>query len=163
MIAKALPLPLRAGLTAALAVALLAGCGKKDEAPDKGAAPTAAPTASSQATTPPATPTDREVRITEIRPELGALKVGQAVRIAISGTYKLPSDGGTVGIVVQDAKHGMVTSKLIPVSDSSGSFTQEIEFKVPATEQIFLHVPLYLKGDTKSATVASREWAVKEK
>ena len=99
----------------------------------------------------------------EIRPELGTLTVGQPVKTVISGTYKLPSPGGSIGIVVQDGKSGLVFNKLTQVADSSGVFTQEVEFKVPATDRIFLHVPLYLKDEKKSSAVASREWAVKQK
>ena len=163
MIAHALPLSLRAGLMTALAVALLAGCGKKDQPADKGtpAAGTAAGSAPGKASSSPAA--DRDIHIDEIRPEVGNLKAGQAVKIVIGGTYKLPSDGGNIGFVVQDAKNNLVMNKLLPVTNSSGSFTQEIEFKVPQTEKIQLYVPLYAKGDTKSSAVASRDWPVKEK
>jgi hypothetical protein len=164
MMANALPLSLRAGLMAALAIALLAGCGKKDQPSDKGtpAAGKAAGTeAPGKASTSPAA--DREIRIDEIRPEVGNLKAGQTVKIVVGGSYKLPSGGGNVGIVVQDAKNNLIMNKLLPVNNSSGSFTQEIEFKIPQTEKIQLYVPLYAKGDTKSSAVASRDWPVKDK
>lgn len=162
MIANALPLSLRAGLIAALAVALLAGCGKKDQSPDKDTPAAGAAPATPYKAAPPAA-VDREIRIDEIRPEVGTLKTGQAVKFVVSGTYKLPSDGGNVGFVVQDAKNGLVMNKLLPVTTSSGSFTEQIEFKVPPTERIHFHVPLYAKGENKSSAVASREWAVKDK
>lgn len=161
MIDRTLPLPSRAIVAVALAAMLLGACGKKEESADKGAPPAAA--TPSKAAPPSAVPTDREVRITEVRPELGTLTVGQPVKTVISGTYKLPSPGGSIGIVVQDGKSGLVANKITQVADSSGVFTEEVEFKVPATDKIFLHVPLYVKGDTKSSTVASREWAVKQK
>ena len=163
MIANALLLSLRAGLMAALALALLVGCGKKDQPADKGTPAPGTARASAPAKTSSAPTADRDIHIDEIRPEVGNLKTGQAVKIVISGSYKLPADGGNVGFVVQDAKNNLVMNKLLPVTNSSGNFTQEIEFKVPQTEKIQLYVPLYAKGDTKSSAVASREWAVKDK
>jgi len=161
MIDRTLPLLSRAVLAAALAAMLLGACSKKEASADKGASPTVA--TASTATPPPTAPTDREIIIAEIRPELGTLTVGQPVKIVISGTYKMPSPGGRIGIVVQDGKSGLVANKITQVADSSGVFTQEVEFKVPATDRIFLHMPLYLKDDKKSSTVASRDWAVKAK
>ena len=161
MIDRTMPLPSRAIVAAALAAMLLGACSKKEAPADKGAPPAA--TTPSTATPPPAAQTDREIRITEIRPELGTLTVGQSVKTVISGTYKLPSPGGTIGILVQDGKSGLVFNKLTPVADSGGVFTQEVEFKVPPTDKLSLHVPLYLKDEKKSSAVASREWAVKAK
>jgi len=161
MIDRTLPLPSRAIVAAALAAMLLGACGKKETSADKGAPPAAA--TPSTANSAPAAPVDREIRITEFRPEIGTLTVGQSVKTVVSVTYKLPSPGGTIGILVQDGKSGLVFNKLTPVADSSGVFTQEVEFKVPATDKIFLHMPLYLKDEKKSTTVASREWAVKAK
>jgi len=163
MIANALSLSLRAGLTAVLALALLAGCGKKDQPADKGTPAAGAGAGSAAPAKTQSAAADRDVHIDEIRPEVGNLKTGQAVKIVVSGSYKLPPDGGNVGFVVQDAKNNLIMNKLLPVTNGSGSFTQEIEFKVPQTEKIQLYVPLYAKGDTKSSAVASRDWPVKDK
>jgi hypothetical protein len=145
------------GRSAALAVCLVlvaSGCGRKQEA----APPPEAPKAEVKAA--PAAPTDREVKVTEIRPNTPSLKSGETVRLALYGTYRLPEQGGNLGVVVQDAKSTMITSKLIPVKGGGGNFEQEVEFKVPATEKVTVNVPLYLKDETTSATVATHEFKV---
>ena len=155
--------PVRLRLAAMFVVAgavLLAGCGKKESEADasKGAQP-----AASTAATPAAAPTDREIKITSIQPDNTSLIAGQTVTLTVSGAYTLPAQGGSVGIVVQDAKSGLVANKLTPVSGGSGTFSGEIEFKVPATDRVAIHVPLYVKDEAKSATVASREYTVRPK
>jgi hypothetical protein len=49
------------------------------------------------------------------------------------------------------------------VAAGSGKFSEVVEFTVPATDRVIVHVPLYLKGESKSTTVALREYAVKAK
>lgn len=160
MTARLRPIPFQ--ILAILGVAgaiALAGCSKKDTPADK-----AATTAEPAATTAPATaPTDREIKITSIKPDGDTLKTGEMVKLAISAAYTLPPQGGNVGVVVQDAKSGLIANKLSPVAGGSGTVNEEIEFKVPATERIVVNVPLYLKDETKSVTVAQREFAVKAK
>jgi hypothetical protein len=112
---------------------------------------------------PPVAPTDREIKITSIKPDGGTLKTGETVKLAISAAYTLPAQGGGVGIVVQDSKNALIANKLTQVAGGSGTVAEEIEFKVPATERIVVHVPLYLKDETKSSTVATREFTVKAK
>ena len=108
-------------------------------------------------------PTDREIKITSIKPDGGTLKTGETVKLAISAAYTLPAQGGGVGIVVQDSKNALIANKLTQVAGGSGTVAEEVEFKVPATERIVVHVPLYLKDETKSSTVASREFKVTAK
>lgn len=150
-------IPLRAFALALTCAALLVACGKKE---DPGAAK--APVAAGEAKTSvvPAPPTDREVKIMEVRPKIDALKVGDVVRLAIYGTYRVPEQGGNLGIVIQDGKGGLLSSKLVPVKGGSGNFEQEVEFKVPATDRVALNVPLYLKDETTSVTVATQEFKV---
>lgn len=162
MTSRLLSIPVRALAVLAVAGAVtLAGCGKKDAAPDKAA--TAAPPAKGTPVVPAVAPTDREIKITSIKPDGDTLKTGETVKLAISAAYTLPTQGGGVGIVVQDSKNALIANKLTQVAGGSGTVAEEIEFKVPATERIVVHVPLYLKGETKSSTVATREFTVKAK
>jgi len=162
MTSRLLSIPLRAVTALAVVGAVaLAGCGKKDAAPDKAA--TASPPVAGTSVVPPTAPTDREIKITSIKPDGGTLKTGETVKLAISAAYTLPAQGGGVGIVVQDSKNALIANKLTQVLGGSGTVAEEIEFKVPATERIVVHVPLYLKDETKSATVASREFKVTAK
>lgn len=145
--------------TAVVASALfaVAGCGKKDAAPP----PSAQPSADKAAPAAPAT--DRAVKIISIKPEVDALKAGDTVKIALSASYTVPAQGGLIGIVAQDAKGTLIVDKLTPVEGGSGTFAGELEFKVPATDRVSLLVPLYAKGESKSSTVATHQFAVKAK
>jgi hypothetical protein len=162
MTSRLLSIPVRALAVLAVAGAVaLGGCGKKDAAPEKAA--TAAPPVAGTPVVPPTAPTDREIKITSIKPDGDTLKTGEMVKLAISAAYTLPAQGGGVGIVVQDSKNALIANKLTQVAGGSGTFAEEIEFKVPATERIVVHVPLYLKDETKSSTVATREFKVNAK
>jgi hypothetical protein len=162
MTSRLLSIPVRTVAVLAVVGALaLAGCGKKDAAPEK--AGTSAPPVAGTPVVPPTAPTDREIKITSIKPDGGTLKTGDTVKLAISAAYTLPAQGGGVGIVVQDSKNALIANKLTQVAGGSGTVAEEIEFKVPATERIVVHVPLYLKDETNSTTVASREFTVKAK
>jgi len=142
----------------ASAVALMA-CSKKEDAPT--APPAAdAPTAP---TTPPPPPPDREIKIVDVKPDGDSLKAGDTVKLVIGGTYRVPDPGGAIGIVVQDSKSAMLANRLTTVAAGSGKFSETVEFTVPATERVIVHVPLYLKGESKSTTVALREYAVTPK
>ncbi len=156
--------PVRLWLAGTLILAgtvVLAGCSKKEG--DAVAPKAAPPAATTTAPPPPAAASDREIKITSIKPDGSTLVAGQTVKLAVSAAYTLPSQGGSVGIVVQDGKSALVANKLTPVSGGSGTFSDEIEFKVPATDRVTVHVPLYVKDETKSATVSSREFTVKPK
>ncbi len=142
---------------AASTLIALAGCGKKDS----GAPPTTqSPTDKSASATPA---TDRAIKIISIKPDVDALKVGDTVKIALSASYTVPAQGGLIGLVAQDAKNTLIVDKLTPVEGGSGTFVGELEFKVPATDRISLMVPLYAKGESKSSTVATHQFAVKTK
>jgi hypothetical protein len=141
---------------AASALFAVAGCGKKEAAPP----PSAQPAADKAATAPA---TDRAVKIISIKPEVDALKAGDTVKIVLSASYTVPAQGGLIGIVAQDAKGTLIVDKLTPVEGGSGTFVGELEFKVPATDRVSLLVPLYAKGESKSSTVATHQFAVKAK
>jgi hypothetical protein len=49
------------------------------------------------------------------------------------------------------------------VEAGSGTFVGELEFKVPATDRVTVLVPLYAKGENKSSTIATHQFAVKAK
>ena len=140
---------------AASALFAVAGCGKKEAAPP----PSVQPAADKAA----APATDRAVKIISIKPEVDALKAGDTVKIALSASYTVPAQGGLIGIVAQDAKGALIVDKLTPVEGGSGTFVGELEFKVPATDRVSLLVPLYAKGESKSSTVATHQFAVKAK
>lgn len=139
----------------ATAVALM-GCSKKQDAPT-------APPAADAPTAPPAPPPDREIKIVDVKPDGDSLKAGDTVKLVIGGTYRVPDPGGAIGIVVQDSKSAMLANKLTTVAAGSGKFSETVEFTVPATERVIVHVPLYLKGESKSTMVALREYAVTPK
>lgn len=139
----------------ATTVALM-GCSKKAETP------TASPAADAP-TAPPAPPPDREIKIVDVKPDGDSLKAGDTVKLVIGGTYRVPDPGGAIGIVVQDSKSAMLANRLTTVAAGSGKFSETLEFTVPATERVIVHVPLYLKGESKSTTVALREYAVTPK
>ncbi len=143
-------------VAAACSLLLLSACGKKEAAPDKGGQPVADQAAK-------AAPSDREIKIVSIKPEVEAFKTGETVKLALSASYTLPAQGGLVGVVVQDSKGTQVADKLTPVEGGSGTFVGEVEFKVPATDRLMLIVPLYVKGENKSAASTTREFAVKAK
>ena len=136
----------------ATTVALM-GCSKKEGAPT-------APPAADAPTAPPAPPPDREIKIVDVKPDGDSLKAGDNVKLVIGGTYRVPDPGGAIGIVVQDSKSAMLANRLTAVAAGSGKFNETVEFTVPATERVIVHVPLYLKGESKSTTVALREYAV---
>jgi hypothetical protein len=139
----------------ATTVALM-GCSKKEGAPT-------APPAADAPTAPPAPPPDREIKIVDVKPDGDSLKAGDNVKLVIGGTYRVPDPGGAIGIVVQDSKSAMLANRLTAVAAGSGKFNETVEFTVPATERVIVHVPLYLKGESKSTTVALREYAVTPK
>jgi hypothetical protein len=139
----------------ATTVALM-GCSKKAETPT-------APPAADAPTAPPAPPPDREIKIVDVKPDGDSLKAGDTVKLVIGGTYRVPDPGGAIGIVVQDSKSAMLANRLTTVAAGSGKFNETVEFTVPATERVIVHVPLYLKGESKSTTVALREYAVTPK
>jgi len=151
--ALALVLAMAAGLA-------LTACGKKDA--DKAADAPAPAVATPAPSAPAEKPKDREIQITSLKPEDTTLKPGQTVKIAIELAYTLPADGGNVGIVVQDGKNTSISNKLIPAAAGSGTLTEEVEFTVPATDRVVVHVPLYVKGESRSSTVATRQFTVGE-
>ena len=85
------------------------------------------------------------------------------MKIALSASYTVPAQGGLIGIVAQDAKGTLIVDKLTPVEGGSGTFVGELEFKVPATDRVSILVPLYAKGENKSSTIATHQFAVKAK
>ena len=139
----------------ATTVALM-GCSKKEGAPT-------APPAADAPTAPTPPPPNREIKIVDVKPDGDSLKAGDNVKLVIGGTYRVPEPGGAIGIVVQDSKSAMLANRLTAVAAGSGKFNETVEFTVPATERVIVHVPLYLKGESKSTTVALREYAVTPK
>ena len=147
-------------LHAAVAVALLAtvgltACGKRDAEPAPGKAAT-----TPAAAAPSAPQADRDIRITELKPADVTFKPGEMAKLHVAIAFTLPPDGGTVGLVVQDGNGKPVTNRLVPVPGGSGTLTEAIEFTVPATNRVTLHVPLYVKGESRSATVATSQFPV---
>ncbi len=143
-------------VVAVATILALMGCSKKEDAPT-------APAAADAPTAPPAPPPDREIKIVDVKPDGDSLKAGDTVKLVIGGTYRVPDPGGAIGIVVQDSKGAMLANRLATVAAGSGKFNETVEFTVPATERVIVHVPLYLKGESKSTTVALREYAVTPK
>ena len=70
-----------ATVAAACSLLLLSACGKKEAAPDKAGQPAADPAAK-------AAPSDREIKIVSIKPEVEALKTGETVKLALSAEMR---------------------------------------------------------------------------
>lgn len=149
-------LPRGAAIAALAAFLMLGACSKKEPDADH-----AGKTASEQ--TAKATAAEQEIKIVSIKPDVTAFKAGETVKLALSASYKLPAQGGLIGMVVQDAQGTKVADKLTPVEGGNGTFVGEVELKVPATDRLTLILPVYLKGENRSATSVTREFAVRAK
>jgi len=89
------------------------------------------------------------------------LKAGSTVKLTVEVDYMLPSQGGSIGVVVQDAGDKPVATALKEVGGGVGKFTTELEFKVaPASKSVRVSVPLYVKGETKSSEIVDKDYAV---
>lgn len=145
-----------------LCVVALAGCPNKGSA-DKGGAADAAKT-DNKAASPANASTERSVRIASINPDPDKpLRAGSTVKLAIAVEYAVPSPGGIVGMVIQDSNNAPVKSNLREVPSGSGKVNSEIEFVVPNTKHIDVHVPLYVKGENKSTQVAVKKYLITPK
>jgi hypothetical protein len=108
--------------------------------------------------------TERSVRIASIHPDPDKpLRAGSTVKLAIAVEYAVPSPGGIVGVVIQDSNNAPVKSNLREVPSGSGKVNSEIEFVVPNTKHIDVHVPLYVKGESKSSEVAVKKFLITSK
>ena len=136
----------------------LTGCPNKPSTEaaksDKAAAP--APAATSAA--------DRSVRIVSISPDSDKpLRAGSTVKLAIAVEYNVPNPGGIVGVVIQDSNNASVKSNLREVPSGSGKVNPDIEFVVPNAKHVDVHVPLYVKGESKSTQVAVKKYLITPK
>ena len=108
--------------------------------------------------------TERSVRIASISPDPDKpLRAGSTVKLAVAVEYAVPSPGGIVGMVIQDSNNAPVKSNLREVPSGSGKMNSEIEFVVPNTKHIDVHVPLYVKGESKSTQVAVQKFLITPK
>ena len=85
------------------------------------------------------------------------------MKLAIAVEYAVPSPGGIVGMVIQDSNNAPVKSNLREVPSGSGKMNSEIEFIVPNTKHIDVHVPIYVKGESKSSKVAVQKFLITSK
>lgn len=139
----------------------LAGCQNKSST-DKGATETA--NGDSKATAPVTAADNRSVRIAAISPDPDKpLRAGSTVKLAIAVEYAVPNPGGIVGVVIQDSNNAPVKSNLREVPSGSGKLNSDIEFVVPNTKHVDVHVPLYVKGENKSSQVAVKKFLVTPK
>ncbi len=117
-----------------------------------------------KATPPVVAATDRSVRITAIDPDSDKpLLAGSKVKLAIAVEYTVPEPGGIVGVVVQDSSNAPIKSNLREVPSGSGKMNADIEFIVPNSKHIDVHVPLYVKGEKKSSQVAVKKFLISPK
>lgn len=131
----------------------LTGCPNKSSSD-----PTKSTSAETQA---PAAVGARTVTISSITPSTEKpLQAGTKVRLAVNVDYEVPKPGGILGIVVQDSNNGPVKSNLKEVPSGAGKMSSEIEFIVPNVKHIDVHVPLYVKGETKSSQVAVKQFKI---
>lgn len=148
-----------AGLAAC--VFALAGCPNKSSM-DKGS--TNAIQSDNKSTPAVAASTERSVRIASISPDPDKpLRPGSTVKLAVAVEYTVPSPAGIVGMVIQDSNNAPVKSNLREVPSGSGKMNSEIEFVVPNTKHIDVHIPLYVKGESKSSQVAVQRFLITTK
>ena len=139
----------------------LTGCPNKGST-DKSS--THAAKGDNKATSPIPGANDRSVRIASISPDSDQpLKAGSTVKLAIAVEYAVPSPGGIVGVVIQDSNNAPVKSNLREVPSGSGKVNSDIEFVVPNTKHVDVHVPLYVKGESKSSQVAVKKFLITSK
>ncbi len=144
-----------------MCVFALTGCPNKGST-DKGS-PGAA-NSDSKAAPPVTAANERSVRIASITPDPDKpLRAGSTVKLAIAVEYAVPTPGGIVGMVIQDSNSAPVKSNLREVPSGSGKLNSEIEFVVPNTQHIDVHVPLYVKGESKSSQVAVQKFLITPK
>ncbi len=144
----------------ALIIVVLTACLTLVGCPNKGA-PNPAGNAPSGDTGASNGATRRAVTISSISPSPDKpLQVGSKTRIEMGIEYTVPSPGGILGIVIQDSNNSPVKSNLKEVPSGSGTITSEIEFVVPNAKHIDVHVPLYVKGETKSSQVAVKQFKI---
>ena len=91
------------------------------------------------------------------------LTPGTNVKLKVNADYVLPSKGGLIGVVIQGSDTKPISSNLKDVPGGPGKFTGEIDFVVPNAKNIVVHVPLYIKGESKSAHVATKQYQVASK
>ncbi len=91
------------------------------------------------------------------------LTAGANLTLKISADYVLPSNGGLVGVVIQGTDPKPLSSTLKEVPGGAGKFTSEINFVVPKSGNVTVHVPLYVKGESKSAKVATQQYQIAAK
>lgn len=91
------------------------------------------------------------------------LTAGTKLTLKVNADYVLPSNGGLIGVVIQGADPKPLSSTLKEVPGGAGKFTSEINFVVPNAGNVTVHVPLYIKGDSKSAHVATQQYQIAAK
>jgi hypothetical protein len=91
------------------------------------------------------------------------LTPGTKLTLKISADYVLPSNGGLIGMVIQGADTKPLASTLKDVPGGAGKFTGEVNFVVPNAGNVTVHVPLYIKGESKSVHVAMQQYQIAAK
>jgi hypothetical protein len=91
------------------------------------------------------------------------LTAGTKLTLKVSADYVLPSNGGLIGVVIQGTESKPLSSTLKEVPGGTGKFTSDINFVVPSTGNVTVHVPLYIKGESKSAHVATQQYQIATK
>ena len=91
------------------------------------------------------------------------LTAGAKLTLKVNADYVLPGNGGMIGVVIQGADPKPLSSTLKEVAGGAGKFTSEINFVVPKTGNVTVHVPLYIKGESKSAQVATQHYQIAAK
>lgn len=149
----------KAGLAAACLISLMfavPGCGKNDS---KAQSDKSAKSADAKGGT--GSSAHSIIGVT-LSPDVSRpLKAGSTVKLSVEVDYMLPSQGGSIGVVVQDVGDKPVASALKEVGGGVGKFTTELEFKIaPASKSVRVSVPLYVKGETKSSEIVNKDYAV---
>lgn len=116
---------------------------------------------------PPAAPASNisgaSISIASLTPDPSQpLRSGSKVKLKAEVNYVLPPQGGMIGMVIQGGSDTKpIGSTLKPVSGGSGKFATEIDFVVPNAKNVVVHMPLYVKGESKSVRVINKQYEVK--
>jgi len=107
---------------------------------------------------------DTSIEILSLMPDSKQpLVQGANVKLRLEARYTLPPAGGMIGVVVQGPDEKPLASTLKEASGGSGKLSTELDFVVPKGKSVVVHVPLYVKGEAKSAKVLNQTYQISEK
>lgn len=82
------------------------------------------------------------------------------MELKVKVAYKLTSESGTLGLVVQDANNTPLAQTVNVVLKGGGTEAFALSFTVPETKAIQVFTPLSSQGQAATSTVSSRAFKV---